>query len=165
MAAACRRFWFCERHGTRSGGVLGRVAARAPRGVPEGGSIRISIVDRNLNVIQNIGLPEVPMGTKERRQREVAEREQLFIDKARDLVCQEGLLQLQMGRLAEACDFSRQAVTHLWQGVAIEALECGVLELRAFDTRAVLTIDFALLNGRERSALIKEVKDSLSNAR
>jgi AcrR family transcriptional regulator len=46
------------------------------------------------------------MGTKERRQREVAEREQLFIDKARDLVCQEGLLQLQMGRLAEACDYA-----------------------------------------------------------
>jgi AcrR family transcriptional regulator len=46
------------------------------------------------------------MGTKERRQREVAEREQLFIDKARELVCQEGLLQLQMARLAEACDYA-----------------------------------------------------------
>jgi AcrR family transcriptional regulator len=46
------------------------------------------------------------MGTKERRQREVAEREQLFIDKARDLVCQEGLLQLQMARLADECDYA-----------------------------------------------------------
>jgi AcrR family transcriptional regulator len=46
------------------------------------------------------------MGTKERRLREVAEREQLFIDRARDLVCQEGLLQLQMARLAEACDYA-----------------------------------------------------------
>ncbi len=46
------------------------------------------------------------MGTKERRQREVAEREQLFIDKARELVCEEGLLQLQMARLAEECDYA-----------------------------------------------------------
>jgi AcrR family transcriptional regulator len=46
------------------------------------------------------------MGTKERRQREVAEREQLFIDKARDLVCQQGLLQLQMARLADECDYA-----------------------------------------------------------
>ena len=46
------------------------------------------------------------MGTKERRLREVAEREQLFIDRARDLVCHEGLLQLQMARLAEACDYA-----------------------------------------------------------
>lgn len=46
------------------------------------------------------------MGTKERRQREVAEREQLFIDKARELVCAEGLLQLQMARLADECDYA-----------------------------------------------------------
>jgi AcrR family transcriptional regulator len=46
------------------------------------------------------------VGTKERRQREVAEREQLFIDKARELVCEEGLLQLQMARLAEECDYA-----------------------------------------------------------
>jgi AcrR family transcriptional regulator len=46
------------------------------------------------------------MGTKERRQREVAEREQLFIDKAHELVSREGLLQLQMARLAEVCDYA-----------------------------------------------------------
>jgi AcrR family transcriptional regulator len=46
------------------------------------------------------------LGTKERRQREVAEREKLFIDKARELVCAEGLLQLQMARLAGECDYA-----------------------------------------------------------
>jgi AcrR family transcriptional regulator len=46
------------------------------------------------------------VGTKERRQREVAEREQLFIDKARGLIVEEGLLQLQMARLAEQCDYA-----------------------------------------------------------
>jgi AcrR family transcriptional regulator len=46
------------------------------------------------------------MGTKERRQREFAEREQLFIDAARELVRQDGLLQLQMARLAETCDYA-----------------------------------------------------------
>jgi len=46
------------------------------------------------------------MGTKDRRRREVAGREQLFLNKARDLVCAEGLLQLQMTRLAEECDYA-----------------------------------------------------------
>jgi AcrR family transcriptional regulator len=52
------------------------------------------------------------MGTKERRQREVAEREQLFIDKARELVCEEGLLQLQMARLADECDYATGTLYH-----------------------------------------------------
>ncbi len=46
------------------------------------------------------------MGTKERRQREVAEREQRFLDKARELMLQDGLLSLQMARVAEACDYA-----------------------------------------------------------
>ena len=46
------------------------------------------------------------MGTKERRQREVAERERLFLEKTRELICREGLLQVQMARIAEACDYS-----------------------------------------------------------
>jgi AcrR family transcriptional regulator len=46
------------------------------------------------------------MGTKDRRQREVAEREQLFLKKTRELVCQDGLLQLQMARIAGACDYA-----------------------------------------------------------
>jgi AcrR family transcriptional regulator len=46
------------------------------------------------------------MGTKERRQREVAEREQRFLDKARELMLQDGLLNLQMARVAESCDYA-----------------------------------------------------------
>ncbi len=46
------------------------------------------------------------MGTKERRQREVAEREHLFLDKARELIMQDGLLNLQMAKVAEACDYA-----------------------------------------------------------
>ena len=46
------------------------------------------------------------MGTKERRRREIAEREQLFLEKTRELICREGLLQVQMARIAEACDYS-----------------------------------------------------------
>ncbi len=46
------------------------------------------------------------MGTKERRLREVAEREQLFLDAARELIRQDGLLNLQMARIAEKCDYA-----------------------------------------------------------
>lgn len=46
------------------------------------------------------------MGTKERRRREIAERERLFLEKTRELICREGLLQVQMARIAEACDYS-----------------------------------------------------------
>lgn len=46
------------------------------------------------------------MGTKERRQREIAEREQLFLGRARELIREDGLLNLQMARLAEACDYA-----------------------------------------------------------
>ncbi|MFT4046219.1 MAG: helix-turn-helix domain-containing protein [Solimonas sp.] len=46
------------------------------------------------------------MGTRERRQREVAEREQRFLAAARDLIRQDGLLNLQMSRIAEKCDYA-----------------------------------------------------------
>lgn len=46
------------------------------------------------------------MGTRERRQREFAERERLFLEKTRELICGDGLLQVQMARIAEACDYS-----------------------------------------------------------
>jgi AcrR family transcriptional regulator len=36
----------------------------------------------------------------------MAERERLFLDKAREVVCRDGLLQLQMARVAEACDYA-----------------------------------------------------------
>jgi len=46
------------------------------------------------------------MGTRERKQREFAAREQLFLDTARQLIREEGLLTLQMARLARACDYA-----------------------------------------------------------
>lgn len=46
------------------------------------------------------------MGTKERRQREFADRERLFLTKARECVCREGLLHLQMAKIADACDYA-----------------------------------------------------------
>ncbi len=46
------------------------------------------------------------MGTRERKQREFEAREQLFLDAARRLIREEGLLTLQMARLARACDYA-----------------------------------------------------------
>ncbi|MEQ1439579.1 TetR/AcrR family transcriptional regulator [Fontimonas sp. SYSU GA230001] len=55
------------------------------------------------------------MGTKERRQRQFAEREQLFLEHARELIRESGLLNLQMSRLAEKCEY---AVGTLYQHFA-----------------------------------------------
>ncbi|MGH8530159.1 MAG: TetR/AcrR family transcriptional regulator [Nevskiales bacterium] len=55
------------------------------------------------------------MGTKERRQREVAGREQRILETARELIRQDGLLNLQMSRLAEKCEY---AVGTLYQHFA-----------------------------------------------
>lgn len=46
------------------------------------------------------------MGTRERKQREFIAREKLFLDTARELIREEGLLTLQMARLAAACDYA-----------------------------------------------------------
>jgi len=46
------------------------------------------------------------MGTRERRQREFQARENLFLDTARRLIRDEGLMTLQMARLARACDYA-----------------------------------------------------------
>lgn len=46
------------------------------------------------------------MGTRERRQREFAVREQRFLDQARSLICENGLLNLQMARVARGCDYA-----------------------------------------------------------
>lgn len=55
------------------------------------------------------------MGTRERRQRDIADREQRILDTAEALIQSEGLLNLQMSRLAEACDY---AVGTLYQHFA-----------------------------------------------
>lgn len=46
------------------------------------------------------------MGTRERRQREIAQREQLFLASARELIQQDGLLNLSMAKIAANCDYS-----------------------------------------------------------
>jgi AcrR family transcriptional regulator len=46
------------------------------------------------------------VGTKERRQRQIADREQLFLDAARELIREDGLLKLQMSPLAERCEYA-----------------------------------------------------------
>lgn len=46
------------------------------------------------------------MGTGERKQRQREERETLFLDKAAELIEAEGLVNLQMARLASACDYA-----------------------------------------------------------
>ncbi len=46
------------------------------------------------------------MGTRERKQREFEQREQLFLDTARRLIREDGLLTLQMARLARECDYA-----------------------------------------------------------
>ena len=46
------------------------------------------------------------MGTRERRQREVTQREQTFLRVAREMICEEGLLNLQISRLAERCEYA-----------------------------------------------------------
>ena len=46
------------------------------------------------------------MSTKERRQRDLADREQRFLDKAQELIQRDGLLNLQMSRIAEESDYA-----------------------------------------------------------
>ncbi len=73
------------------------------------------------------------MGTKERRQREIGEREQRFLTKAWELILQDGLLNLQMARVAEACDY---ATGTLYQHFAskedlLVAIACAKSTIRA----------------------------------
>lgn len=58
---------------------------------------------------------ETGMGTRERRQRQFAEREQLIIEAAWNSIREEGLLNLQMSRLAKKCEY---AVGTLYQHFA-----------------------------------------------
>ena len=46
------------------------------------------------------------MGTRERRLRELAEREQRFMDAAREQIRDHGLLALQMAKVARTCDYA-----------------------------------------------------------
>lgn len=79
------------------------------------------------------------MGTRERKQREVAEREQLFLDTARDLVREDGLLNLVMARIARECDY---AVGTLYQH---------------FASKEDLLIALSAVNERHRHELFQRV--------
>lgn len=46
------------------------------------------------------------MSSQDRRQREFALREQLFLDKAQELIQRDGLLALQMSKIAEECEYA-----------------------------------------------------------
>lgn len=46
------------------------------------------------------------MTVTERKERQRAQREQLFLDKAAELIARDGILQLQMAPLAKACDYA-----------------------------------------------------------
>ena len=46
------------------------------------------------------------VGTKERRQREFEDRERVFLDVARALIREEGLLNLQISRIADKCEYA-----------------------------------------------------------
>lgn len=46
------------------------------------------------------------MGTQDRKKRQFAEREQIFLDKAWELIAREGVLNLQMAPLAAECEYS-----------------------------------------------------------
>ncbi|MGH8502509.1 MAG: TetR/AcrR family transcriptional regulator, partial [Gammaproteobacteria bacterium] len=73
------------------------------------------------------------MGTRERRQREVAEREQRFLDCARALMLQDGLLSLQMSRVAEACDYATGTLYQHFESKEdlLVALACDKAAVRA----------------------------------
>ncbi len=80
------------------------------------------------------------MGTRERKQREVAEREQLFLDTARELIREDGLLNLAMARIARQCDY---AVGTLYQH---------------FASKEDLLIALATLNEQYRLELFQRVE-------
>lgn len=46
------------------------------------------------------------MSTRERKQREFAEREQRFLAATREQICQDGLLSLQMAKVARSCEYA-----------------------------------------------------------
>ncbi len=79
------------------------------------------------------------MGTKERRQREIADRELLFLEAARDLIRQDGLLNLAMARIADRCDY---AVGTLYQH---------------FCSKEDLLIALATINEQNRLDLLRQV--------
>lgn len=69
------------------------------------------------------------MGTRERKQRDFEEREDLFLDRALDLIRRDGLLNLQMARIADKCEY---AVGTLYQHFASKEDLLLALVVRSF---------------------------------
>lgn len=80
------------------------------------------------------------MGTKERRQREFNEREELFLNVALELVRSNGLLNLQMSRLAEKAEYA-----------------VGTLYLH-FDSKEDLLLALVTRSFREYIALVRKAE-------
>lgn len=91
------------------------------------------------------------MGTRERRQRELAAREQRFLDCAQDLIQRDGLLNLQMSRIAEECDY---AVGTLYQHFASKEDLLVALSTRHCMSRVELFERAARWQGPTRERLL-----------
>lgn len=72
------------------------------------------------------------MSTKDRRQRDIAQREQLFLKAARDVIRQQGLLNLQMSKVAEKCDYAVGTLYQHFQSKEdlLVALACDEMQER-----------------------------------
>lgn len=91
------------------------------------------------------------MGTKERRQRERAAREHRFLDCAQELIQRDGLLNLQMSRVAEECDY---AVGTLYQHFASKEDLLVVLATRNCLSRVELFERAVRWNGPTRERML-----------
>lgn len=91
------------------------------------------------------------MGTKERRQRDLAAREQKFLDAAQALILRDGLLNLQMSKVAEECDY---AVGTLYQHFASKEDLLVALATRSSMDRVELFGRAANWNGPTRERML-----------
>ena len=91
------------------------------------------------------------MGTRERRRRQFAEREQLFLDKAQELIRHDGLLTLQMSRIAHACDY---AIGTLYQHFASKEDLLVALATRSCLSRVELFESAARWEGPTRERML-----------
>ncbi|GAB3097237.1 TetR/AcrR family transcriptional regulator [Lysobacter terrae] len=91
------------------------------------------------------------MSTKERRQRDLAARELRFLDCAQDLIQRDGLLNLQMSRIAEECDY---AVGTLYQHFASKEDLLVALATRDCLSRVELFERAAKWNGPTRERML-----------
>lgn len=90
------------------------------------------------------------MGTQERKAREFAAREALFLDTARSLMLAEGLLSLQMAKVAEACDY---ATGTLYQHFSSKEDMLLALSTRMSDDRVELFCRAADCGGTTRDRM------------